>query len=183
MDEQEPVKEPEPPKVSDDHIPLTFPGLLAGIDSLQQQHRQLTAAFNALLHLDTATSPARAMSPISPLNQEWIGIRVPSRAGTTRRALSVDTMSDESVQWFDADDGPEEYVIEEQEIEAESEGSRAVSETSSRAEQQEDEPPVPTPQASVLVKAPVQRRTQLPVPAPSTGMSLISVLKKNVGKV
>jgi hypothetical protein len=192
VDDQEPTKEEvDPPKLSDDHIPLTFPGLLSGIDTLQQQHRQLTAAFNALLHLDGVTGPARAMSPTSPLHQDWIGIRVPSRAGTQRRALSIDTLSDEEVQWFDADDGPEEYLIEEQEQEAGTEPeSKVVSEASSEVgqsidtkEEEKEEPSVATPQPSAIITKPVQRRRQLPAPAPSTGMSLISVLKKNVGKV
>lgn len=165
------------PKSSSDHIPKNIAGVLSGLGTLQQQHAQLVSAFNALLHLDSVTNPTRAMSPNH--------VRYPSRAGTVRRALSTGTTSDESMQWFDADDGPEEYMIEEPEAEMEAEEEPlslpSDQETDSGIDEKEHGTPEPVTEAEKA--APVRRRTRLPAPAMADEMSLLNVLRKNVGKV
>ena len=96
--------------------------------------------------------------------------------------MSVGTTSDESVQWFDADDGPEEYVIEEPEAEVEEGRVQVLSDS----ESEEDKPPPESTQEGeqpVPVKPPIKRRTRLPAPLTGDELSLLGVLRKNVGKV
>jgi oxysterol-binding protein-related protein 3/6/7 len=181
LDEETAKKDEDSPEPSDDRLPESLLGVLSGLGILEKQHKQLKSSFNALLHLDTVTSPTRAMSPIN----DWVGIRYPSRAGTVRRALSTATTSDDSIQWFDADDGPEEYVIEEPEAELEAE----IVEPQAFASDQEsdsglDEKRYETPEPSEAVekKVPIRRRTRLPAPVTGDEMSLLNVLRKNVGK-
>jgi oxysterol-binding protein-related protein 3/6/7 len=181
LDEETAKKDEDSPGPSDDRLPESLFGVLSGLGTLEKQHKQLMSSFNALLHLDTVTSPTRAMSPTG----DWIGIRYPSRAGTIRRALSTATASDDSIQWFDADDGPEEYVIEEPDGELEAE----IVEPQALASDQEsdsglDEKRYGTPDSSETVekKVPVRRRTHLPAPVMGDEMSLLNILRKNVGK-
>ncbi|CCA69158.1 related to OSH3-Member of oxysterol-binding protein family [Serendipita indica DSM 11827] len=176
------VKSSNKPRESEEHIPQSLPGILTGLARLQRQHTQVVGTFNALLHLDSLTSPVRATSP-PPVHPEWVSVRVPSRAGTTRRTMSVGTTSDESVQWFDADDGPEEYVLEEPE--AENEVEDAKMQIVSDSETEEDKPPPPQSSGDeeiVPVKPPIRRRTRLPAPVTGDELSLLGVLRKNVGK-
>jgi len=182
LDETSAKKDEDSPKPSDGHLPQSLPGILNGIGVLEKQHKQLLSAFNALLHLDTVTSPTRAMSP----NSDWVGIRFPNRVGTARRALSTATMSDESIQWFDADDGPEEYVIEEPEVELEAEVAEPQvspsDQESSDSGLDEKRYETPEPPEAVEEEVPIKRRTHLPAPVTGEEMSLLSVLRKNVGK-
>lgn len=172
--------EDESPKTSGDHFPRSLVGVVNGIGSLEKQHKQLVSAFNALLHLDTVLNPTRAMSPTQG---DWIGIRYPSRAGTARRTMSTGTMSDESVQWFDADDGPEEYLIEDPEPEMEAE--EVVPQALSSGQDSDSDVDEQKQQSFVSLEekpTPVKRRTRLPAPAVGDEMSLLNVLRKNVGK-
>lgn len=166
----------------EERLPSTPAGVLTGIISLEKQHKQLILTFNSLLHLDNVTSPARVFSPVHPTTGEWAGIRLPSRAGSraTRRATSTGTVSDESIQWFDADDGPEEYVIEEPEpVEA-----PMTSDVESVDEKGYESPAVSgTEEESKHFKPLVRRRTHLPASITGDEMSLLNVLRKNVGKV
>jgi oxysterol-binding protein-related protein 3/6/7 len=93
--------------------------------------------------------------------------------------MSTGTTSDESIQWFDADDGPEEYVIEEPEP-AE---APMASDVESVDEEGYESPALSGAEESKLFKPPVRRRTHLPAPITGDEMSLLSVLRKNVGKV
>jgi hypothetical protein len=185
----------ETPKMSEERPIPTLESLVTGIHSLESQHRQLVSTFNALLHLDNITSPtmARAMSPALPLHVDFVAVRGPSRAGTARRTMSVGTISDDSVQWFDADDGPEEYVIEEPDAEAEGDKTSQQVTTEPESESEAEEGPGDTSTQEVeaeeaekekaLEKPVVQRRTELPAIVTGDEMSLLAVLRKNVGKV
>lgn len=94
--------------------------------------------------------------------------------------MSTGTVSDESMEWFDADDGPEEYVIEEPEhVEA-----PMTSDVESVDEEGYESPAASAAeQSSKPFKPPVRRRTHLPAPITGDEMSLLNVLRKNVGKV
>jgi oxysterol-binding protein-related protein 3/6/7 len=91
--------------------------------------------------------------------------------------MSTGTASDESIQWFDADDGPEEYVIEEPEMD------EPVEAPTTSDEEGYETPDLSRAEESKPVKPPVRRRTHLPAPVTGDEMSLLSVLRKNVGKV
>jgi hypothetical protein len=115
---------------------------------------------------------------------DWVGIRFPSRTGTVRRALSTTTTSDDSIQWFDADDGPEEYVIEEPEVELEAETAerQVASDQESDFGMDEERCETLEPSEATEERIPIKRRTHLPAPLTGDEMSLLSVLRKNVGK-
>ncbi|KAG8754479.1 hypothetical protein FRC14_005023 [Serendipita sp. 396] len=172
------------------HIPPTLQGALQGISSLETQHKQVLTTFQSLLHLDSITSPIRAASPSLPSHGEWAGMRVPSRAGTLRRTMSVGTTSDDSLQWFDADDGPEEYVLEEPEAELETDEGKNIVPSDAESESEKSHVPgaLEAAEPEDLVASPqtirqsIKRRSCLPAPVTGDEMSLLTVLRKNVGK-
>lgn len=99
--------------------------------------------------------------------------------------MSTGTISDEDVQWFDADDAPEEYVIEEPEVEDALLEPQIMDDTES-GDDRGYETPAPATEGEEEVKRakkPVKRRTHLPAPIAGDEMSLLNVLRKNVGKV
>lgn len=168
----------------EEKFPCTPAGILTGLGSLEKQHKQLITTFNSLLHLDNVASPTRVFSPVMPSTGDWGAIRIPSRANSraTRRAMSTGTVSDDDLQWFDADDGPEEYVIEEPEVDEHPVASDVESVEDKGYETPEAEGTEAEPEPKP-VKPPIRRRTHLPAPITGDEMSLLAVLRKNVGKV
>jgi len=164
---------------------------------LREQHKQLSTCFQALLHLDGANRPLSPLSataeeeaegnldqvvnqPSPSVSQIFEHHRSPTRASRLSRRASIGT-TDTSVEWFDAVDASEEFIIppepedrvvengDDSDSEAEATGDVSASElVASVGEQKKKE---------------VQRRTKLPAPITGDEMSLLVVLKKNVGKV
>jgi hypothetical protein len=180
--------------------PPTLDTLLSELVVLREQHRQLATSFQALLHLDGAIRP---LSPLSATAEEEVeeslnqivnqsspsvshvfeDHRSPTRASRLSRRTSIGT-TDTSVEWFDAVDGPEEFIIspepkdteervvetgDDSDSEGEATGDVFASEFMASAGEQK--------------RKDVQRRTNLPAPTTGDEMSLLAVLKKNVGKV
>ena len=179
--------------------PPTSEAILSELIVLREQHRQLAACFQALLHLDGATRPLSPLSataeeeteespnqinqPSPSVSQVFEHRRSPTRTSRLSRRTSFGT-TDTSLEWFDAVDGPEEFIIppeprdmedrlvetaDDSDSEGEATGDVFDSEFSTSAGEQK--------------KMDVQRRTNLPAPATANEMSLLGVLKKNVGKV
>ena len=111
----------------------------------------------------------------------------------TRRSLrdSITSTSGSFVEWFDADEGPQEFIME---------PGQDMSEPPSRLLSNANEPDTSSIDTDIeepdTVYAPTQeieylsfgdtqviRRTQLPCLPPSDEGSLFAILKKNVGKV
>lgn len=118
------------------------------------------------------------MSPIFATPIEWQEtLRANSRLGG-RRTMSIETTSEGSLQWFDASDGPEEYVIDEAEV------AEPVVVTDHESDSEEEKGyETPGAENEEVVRPPVKRRTHLPARDFGDEMSLLNVLRKNVGKV
>ena len=91
---------------------------------------------------------------------------------------------DTSVEWFDAIDGPEEFIIPPEPKDTEDLVVETVDDSDSEGEATGDVLDSEfTTSAVEQKKVDVQRRTNLPAPTIENEMSLLSVLKKNIGKV
>jgi len=180
--------------------PPTLDTALSELIVLREQHRQLTACFQALLHLDGAIRPLSPLSataeeeveepqnqivnqPSPSVSQVFEHHRSPTRASRLSRRTSTGT-TDTSIEWFDAIDGPEEFIIPPEPRDTEDRvvenGDDSDSEGEATGNVLASESMTPTGERK---KRDVQRRTNLPAPNPGDEMSLLSVLKKNVGKV
>lgn len=179
--------------------PSTLDTVLSELIVLREQHRQLAACFQALLHLDGATRPLSPLSataeeeaeeslnqinePPPSVSQVFEHHRSPTRTSRLSRRTSFGT-TDTSVEWFDAVDGPEEFIIPPEPRDTEDQGVETADDSDSEEETTGD---VFDSEFSTLAgeqkKMDVQRRTNLPAPTTTNEISLLGVLKKNVGKV
>lgn len=179
--------------------PPTLDTVLSELIVLREQHRQLAACFQALLHLDGATRPLSPLSAtaeeeaeesLNQTNQASPSVsqvfehhRSPTRASRLSRRTSIGTM-DTSVEWFDAVDGPEEFIIPPEPKDTEDPVVEIADDSDSEGEATGDVFDSEfTTSAVEQKKMDVQRRTNLPAPTIENEMSLLSVLKKNIGKV
>ncbi|EJD55143.1 hypothetical protein AURDEDRAFT_78089 [Auricularia subglabra TFB-10046 SS5] len=180
----------------------TLERMHAVIETLQAQHAALLEAIVPLTQVEAPPPAAHrlltALTPHAEMYEEPIAYSpVNSRAmsiGTMRSNPNRMSVSSGSI-WFDASEGAEEFVLEDEGDEtqpfvvddAESEASVEQHlgadlgdkrdddrEHDREAEKQEPEAPPPPP--------PVVRRTHLPAPASTEEVSLFAVLRKNVGK-
>ena len=179
--------------------PPTLDTVLSELIVLREQHRQIAACFQALLHLDGATRPLSPLSataeeeaeeslnqinePSPSVSQVLEHHRSPTRTSRLSRRTSFGT-TDTSLEWFDAVDGPEEFIIPPEPRDMEDRMVETVDDSDSEGEATGDvfDSEYST-SAGEQKKMDVQRRTNLPAPATANEMSLLSVLKKNVGKV
>jgi len=160
-------------------------------DTLKSQHSTLLKAMQTSL----PDIVAQSLSPTAE-EEEDADYRTPrSLTPRTRRSLrdSVATsFSDSLLEWFDATDGPEEFVMEPVQDVPDSVGLLATdiqssSDNSSVDTNIDDLDSQAAPAPEVVTTSSgnfkVVRRTQLPVPSCSDEGSLFTILKKNVGKV
>jgi hypothetical protein len=174
--------------------------VLSELIVLREQHKQLSACFQALLHLDGANRPLSPLSataeeevdesqeqnlnqPSPSVSQMFEHHRSSTRASRLSRRTSIGT-TDTSVEWFDAVDGPEEFIIPPELKDVE---DRVVEDGDDSDSEAEAAGGVSAPEFMMSIdeqkKRVVQRRTNLPASVTSDEMSLLAVLKKNVGKV
>jgi len=179
--------------------PPALDTVLSELIVLRGQHKQLTACFQSLLHLDGANRPLSPLSataeeeldesldqvanqPSPSVSQIFEHHRSPTRASRLSRRASTGT--DTSIEWFDAVDGPEEFIIPPEPKDAEDQvvenGEDSDSDAEATADDLASEFMTSTGEQK---KKQVQRRTILPTPITGDEMSLLAVLKKNVGKV
>jgi hypothetical protein len=180
--------------------PPTLDTVLSELIVLREQHRQLTACFQALFHLDSATRPLSPLSataeeeaeeslnrianqPSPSVSQAFEHHRSPTRASRLSRRTSIGT-TDTSVEWFDAVDGSEEFIIPPEPKDTEDRVVETADDSDSEGEATGDvsASEFMTPVGEQMKKD-VQRRINLPAPTTGDEMSLLAVLKKNVGKV
>ena len=180
--------------------PPTLDTVFSELILLREQHKQLATCFQALLHLDGANRPLSPLSatteeeaeenldqlvnqPSPSVSQMFEHHRSPTRASRPSRRTSIGT-TDTSVEWFDAVDGPEEFIIPPEPKDAEDRVVENGDDSDSEAEATGD---VSGSEFVASVgaqnKKEVQRRTKLPAPITGDEMSLLAVLRKNVGKV
>ena len=180
--------------------PPTLDTVLSELIVLREQHRQLSACFQALLHLDGATRPLSPLSataeeeaeeslnqivnhPSPPVSQVFEHHRSPTRASRLSRRTSIGTM-DTSVEWFDAVDGPEEFIIPPEPRDTEDRVVETADDSDSEEEALGDAPASEFMTfAGEQKKKDVQRRTNLPASTTGDEVSLLAILKKNIGKV
>lgn len=177
--------------------PPTLKNILSELILLREQHKQLSACFQTLLHLDGANRPLSATAEeeaeesldqsanqASPsVSQIFEHHRSSTRASRLSRRTSIGT-TDTSVEWFDAVDGAEEFIIPPEPKDAEDRVAENGDDSDSEAEAPADvsASECMTP-ADEQKKIDIQRRRKLPAPITGDEMSLLAVLKKNVGKV
>jgi hypothetical protein len=177
--------------------PPTLDTIFSELIILREQHKQLTTCFQALLHLDGVNRPLSPLSatmeeeaeenieqpgnqPSPSVSQIFEHHRSPTRASRLSRRTSIGT-TDTSIEWFDAVDGSEEFIIP---PESEDRVVENGDDSDSEAEATGDGPASEFMESVVVQKKKeVRRRTKLPAPVTGDEMSLLAVLKKNVGKV
>src|SRR5258706_8959543 len=179
--------------------PPTLDTVLSELIVLGEQHKQLAACLQSLRPLDGATRPRSPLSataeeeaeeslnqinqPSPSVSQVFEHHRSPTRASRLSRRTSIGT-ADTSVEWFDAVDGPEEFIIPPEPKDTEDQMVETADDSDSEGEATGEafDSEFTTP-AGEQKQMDVQRRTNLPAPATENEMSLLGVLKKNIGKV
>ena len=176
--------------------PPTLDTVFSELIILREQHKQLSTCFQALLHLDGANRPLSPLSatmeeeaegnpdqlvnqPSPSVSQIFEHHRSPTRASRLSRRTSIGT-TDTSVEWFDAVDGPEEFIIPPESKDVEDRVVENGDDSDSEAEATGDEFVTSVGEQK---KKEIQWRTKLPAPITGDEISLLAVLKKNVGKV
>lgn len=180
--------------------PPTLDTILSELLVLREQHRQLAAYFQALLHPDGATRPLSPLSatteeeaedslnqivnqPSPSVSQVFEHHRSLTRASRLSRRTSIGT-TDTNIEWFDAVDGPEEFIIHSEPKDTEDRVVETADDSDSEGEATRDAFASEfMTSAGEQRKKLIQRRTNLPAPTTADEMSLLGVLRKNVGKV
>jgi hypothetical protein len=180
--------------------PPTLDTVLSQLIVLREQHKQLSACFQALLHLDGANRPLSPLfataeeevdesldqafnQPSPSVSQMFEHHRSSTRASRLSRRTSIGT-TETSVEWFDAVDAPEEFIIPPEPKDAEDQVVENGDDSNSEADAMEGVSALEfMTSAGEEMKKDVQRRTNLPAPIAGDELSLLAVLKKNVGKV
>jgi hypothetical protein len=172
---------------------------MAALDKLKAQHVALSESISA--HTFSESSHfTQAPLPMTAVEEEQsdrvdCGHRLTSPLSRQSRRSSITTTVSDSVhEWFDALDGPEEFVMDLHVEGTEPQSQLLTNDTRSIVSHQEDssvdtdiedndKSPVggivgPPKETSAVV-----RRTQLPASPAGDEGSLFAILKKNVGKV
>ena len=184
------------------------------LQTLRTQYRTISQSLPTFSTVDSHTSASIAEEPEDATEgDDTQTILLPDPSGMPKRALSTSTArtgadhrrrvststyvsftgsTSGSSLWFDAPDGGEEFILDDDDREGEIDHSVVVSEVDVGSDKEsigsddgsKPSPETPkgetTPQPSHLV---VKRRSILPAPTSGDEVSLFSVLKKNVGKV
>jgi hypothetical protein len=175
-----------------------FQGIENSINLLKSQH----AILSKLLQpspLSEPTSPASRVSLPNTVVEEELPAHKPTSPRMAyspykhpHRASYATSISESTHEWFDAEDGPEEFFVEVNDISTASGllerlPSQATTVDASSAD---DHSSIDTDfgENQAAEVAPVEQgqtvyRTQLPVPCTEDEGSLFAILKKNVGKV
>ncbi|KAG8932424.1 hypothetical protein FRC02_001160 [Tulasnella sp. 418] len=182
-----------PPRLSvPSQTPMSSLERLASIIStLRSQHSTLLSALESSVNTRTA-------SPLLRTNEEMSQYMSPAS-----RRHSIATLGSGGSIWFDADDGAEEFILEEpistesntNVTTEESEDDNVQDEASSDEEAEVNQllpgAETPTPSSgeakqldfnSLTKSRVIIRRTKLPAPTSGDDGSLLAVLRKNVGK-
>ena len=187
---------------SPNNLPLSVQRVLSTLDTLKSQHASLLISIQALAESGYSSGP----SPLPATTEEDERVdnqQVPASSIVTpafkglgsRHTSSVTTLSDSTHEWFDAFDGAEEFLMDQQTA-AEGEGNEQPSYTTvnpSRSSLVDEEVNSvdtgsdgqiqdidPSPAQAPVRAAP---RTKLPAPPTWDEGSMFAILKNNVGKV
>jgi hypothetical protein len=177
---------------------------MAVLDQLKAQHAALLKSLPAHPFSDSSrfTQAPLAMTVVEEEQSDQVdrSPRLTSPSSKQSRRSSITTTMSDSVQWFDALDGPEEFVMDLHVQEGtEPQSQLFTNDTRSAVSQQEDSsmdtdiednenPPLSSGEVRRAAGPPgetsaVVRRTQLPASPAGDEGSLFAILKKNVGKV
>jgi hypothetical protein len=173
---------------SHDNLPPSAQKVLSTLHILKSQHASLLSSIQG----SNAGSPLLPSTTEEPehldnhLSSSW----APTVSKRSRASVAT-TLSDSTHEWFDALDGAEEFVMEDQAgsgngqpsyitaSESQISLTQKCDEADTDSEDEDYTPPLaPTPMAFQ-----VTRRTKLPALPTWDEGSLFAILKKNVGKV
>lgn len=178
-----------------------FKEVHSALDALKAQH----AALTKMVQTHPFSEPTSAVPRSLPDTAEEPSESPPFMSGSPRspfapfkhphskRMSYATSVSDIDHEWFDAEDGPEEYFVEPTDFPPrhidQQPSVGATIDTSSFFEEQDSssidtdlEDDDKEELMSPTLIGQIKRRTHLPVPAPEDEGSLFAILKKNVGR-
>jgi hypothetical protein len=183
-----------------DNLPASVQRVLSTIETLKSQHASLLTSIQALAESGYSRGPSPL--PVTTEEDEHLdnqqvpasSIAIPAFKGSRHTSIATN-LSDSTHEWFDALDGPEEFLMDRQTM-AEREGNEQpsyITVNGSRSSLVDEEVNCvdtdsdghtqdiyPSPARALIQVTP---RTKLPAPPTWDEGSMFTILKNNVGKV
>ncbi|KAF8640781.1 hypothetical protein AX17_000430 [Amanita inopinata Kibby_2008] len=171
-----------------DCLPPPIQHAVTALNTLKSQHTLLSKSWQQLIRIDSTHSTRGSVLPTTTEEEVLASPDLSSPATKhSNRGSFATTASDSLSEWYDAPDGPEEFIMDADEQELPVQGHIASVDSGSSVEHAEDSgadtdieddvgPEIVSDSKNVV------RRTELPAKPGCDEGSLFAILKKNVGK-